>query len=514
MSLHKNWSIEQNFIPEKFVIGKSGTKSGSVCFSCRFPVNGKMVWSGENNFKRLTGGYLPHSQKDSEVQILKEISGAVVEVPNTPISGIKISTRFNATLRNSFSWIILQDPRGFDVEITAANFKHLISDGVEFDGLELKGKFVYGFNVFTSLSNVDPVIIKVGSEKHNLSLERSKIELEKVCPSISLKRSEFKPFKVYNATAASRAGSWIYLGKMDVNGHLAQDFILDFERLPLKPELSKHWQSLNGFKYASYGYLTKQDQTIFGLNSNVHVFAKFGTDPSKVRDFKQFQFLSSTNKKFEALAEQQLSEQEVSSWKEFLYKALWNKATALGPDGCGWRPAKKEDIVKLFKAMVKEVEFMESKKNFFKSLLDQQQDTASLGLHALKLSTIYGFYNDGPSTLFTCPLCFGESKEHLHFIELFLSLNGGDGKFKLGHRRLGKTFENWMSNPSDNLEDLIQQFFDSDNSSVWIPEINVVNFKTKEILSKLDSLNSICLSRAALSHETRYAKTADEEMMS
>lgn len=533
---HSFWQEQPNFIPEKLVLGRSTFRKGSasnnaIAFSCKMAQDGKSFWVAQTKFKRITG-YCPHLQRDPEIQIVKDVTGAVWTIPNTPMSGFKLSTKFDVELTNSFSWFILEDPRGFEVEISASNLKHLVSDGVRFEGLELKGELVYSFE--WKNQDIHPILVKTGSTKHEASLKATAFELEKAFPKVRLSPKNLEPFKIYVGTKAFE-GEWIYLGKMDVAGHLAQEFSVEFNRWPLGEgasgkkkssiiaELSKIWHKNSHYSYASFGPMTKNDPNIFGLKKNTHVFAKFERsklESIQLDDLRNLEFLDSPSKMIAEVSKNSLESSEIENLKEQLSKAIWNKTLSFTGS---WKPAGKEDIVEFLKALVTDTILNKKSSGLsntcyadrFKNLLpdnDPAREEKStvpsfLPIHPLRLRSIYNYDVFNNDNIFSCQIVLGkpgDTASNCQTRDICLEITPYN-TFKLSIckyvRHWGRLDKIWTSLPANSLEDLVDNFFlDSEfnGDMILVPEIDVLDPDTKKIVSKLDPVRSMCMSRASL----------------
>lgn len=539
---HSSWQEQPNFIPEKLVLGRSTFRKGSasnnaIAFSCKMAQDGKSFWVAQAKFKRITG-YCPHLQRDPEIQIVKDISGAVWTIPNTPMSGFRLSTKFDVELTNAFSWFILEDPRGFEVEISASSLKHLVSDGVRFEGLELKGELVYSFE--WKNQDIHPILVKTGSKKHKASLKATAFELEKAFPKVRLSPKNLEPFKIYAGTKAFE-GEWIYLGKTDVAGHLAQEFSVEFNRWPLGEgasgkkssiiaELSRIWHKNSHYSYASFGPMTKNDPNIFGLKKNTHVFAKFERsklESIQLDDLRNLEFLDSPSKMIAEVSKNSLESSEIENLKEQLSKAVWNKTLSFTGS---WKPAGKEDIVEFLKALV--ADNILNKKSGglsntcyadrFKNLLvnndparKEKSATPFLPIHPLRLRSIYNYDMLNNDSVFSCQIVLGkpgDAASDRQTRNLCLEI-APYCTFKLSICRYvphyGRLDKIWTSFPANSLEELVDNFLDSgfNNDLILVPDINVLDPDTKEIVSKLNPVRSMCMSRASLSRS--LAKTQE-----
>ena len=167
-------NYEDIYIPKSFTIGTfSYTSYGTKFDNCAFPTykdnNGK--WQRLHIFKRLTGGYAPHEQRDSRTQMIKDITQNVVAIDNTPVAGIKLC-KFNSNIYSlseceigKWGQVVLQDPRGFYIGIGYNAFLRLMEyanwtmDKGVFGPIGNPIKIIYGWvhgSEFVVISENDP----------------------------------------------------------------------------------------------------------------------------------------------------------------------------------------------------------------------------------------------------------------------------------------------------------------------------------------------------------------------
>lgn len=144
--------------PSKFVVGfydssvdvgfKSCDTNAKTLFgypSCKWLREGK--WTNVSTFSRLTGGYKPHTQRDCEKQMLKDIGSKLEEVSNDLVSGFIVLGIHHSSIANG-SCCVLRDPRGWTICVDhqwleKAIFKHGCS--VSSNG-EVSGKWFYAWS--------------------------------------------------------------------------------------------------------------------------------------------------------------------------------------------------------------------------------------------------------------------------------------------------------------------------------------------------------------------------------
>ena len=114
-----------NYIPSKVVVGKlqhAGSRLLNPSFlTCKYK---SKWWTNDLKFKQLTG-YTRYTTKDCVKNMQRDITGAVFEIDNVPISGVKIIDTHTNLYNDTYyvNMYLLEDPRGFTI---ATNFTSLL----------------------------------------------------------------------------------------------------------------------------------------------------------------------------------------------------------------------------------------------------------------------------------------------------------------------------------------------------------------------------------------------------
>lgn len=118
--------MHRRYRPSKFTIGYytsscnssySSSSNEKLKFgwpSCKWLKDGK--WTEISTFNRLTQGVKPHTQRDAETQLKKDIGISIDEISNEPISGFEV-VAVNHGYRSGESYVAVKDPRGFCVAL-------------------------------------------------------------------------------------------------------------------------------------------------------------------------------------------------------------------------------------------------------------------------------------------------------------------------------------------------------------------------------------------------------------
>lgn len=206
-----NVSLRHAKLTSRLFQEPKSSKFGFV--TCRFKYG---QWMSLGVFERLTG-YKPSAQRDSAVQLTKEVSGTVQELDNVPVEGFRIASWMSnpygfRTKEYSFMGdVVLEDPRGFMVAVkTDSFFRTLaISNGNVREG-SLHGKYVYGWRCADKMLTLVPAAATEFEKWRNWS-DRCKVK-EK--PVAGVRKSDLVQGHVYRGIGAM-AGDWMYVGKMD-----------------------------------------------------------------------------------------------------------------------------------------------------------------------------------------------------------------------------------------------------------------------------------------------------------
>ena len=189
-------------------------KSGEFGFvTCRFKYG---QWVSLGVFERLTG-YKPSMQRDSAVQLTKEVSGTVQELDNAPVEGFRIASWMSnpygfCTKEYSCTGdVVLEDPRGFMVAVkTDSFFRALTLAGGNVREGSLLGKYAYGWRCADKMLTLVPAVA-AEFEKWKKWSDRCRVK-EKTAAGI--RKGDLVQGRVYRGTGVM-TGDWMYVGKMD-----------------------------------------------------------------------------------------------------------------------------------------------------------------------------------------------------------------------------------------------------------------------------------------------------------
>ena len=204
--------------PSKFTIGysdqhKANSSNESMVFgfpSCRWIKAGK--WTELGFFTSNTGGYKPHSQRDAEKQLKKDLGLKVEEIDNEPIGGFRL-VEMNHGYRSGTNYAVVRDPRGFCLRLDERFVERVVLKwklGISGGG-EIEGKWFYAWQ------NERFVGIKPESALAEVTVDDSKLEDQ----SKELKSFQVKDLvagKVYDMCASngdkSNVERVVYLGEI------------------------------------------------------------------------------------------------------------------------------------------------------------------------------------------------------------------------------------------------------------------------------------------------------------
>lgn len=202
------------FVPAKFIVGIGKNGSG---FPSMKTIDGK--WTNLSIFENHCN-YKPNVQRDKNKEILKTFSQAVQEVENIPTSGFRLKNVskkvYHTELYKDVNCVLLQDPRGWDVQIEASEFQEILAaNGMNVkDGELLDIKLVY---CWRSHHNGTPFSLNV-ADKSILDMQdaTNKLFNNKNCAEY-IKPSQFKIGNVYTSKQSNLAGHlYMYMGTHDV----------------------------------------------------------------------------------------------------------------------------------------------------------------------------------------------------------------------------------------------------------------------------------------------------------
>ena len=200
--------IEYDFVPQQITCGMF---NGNAFVTCRYKYE---KWLNVSIFERLCG-YKPHAQRDPEKMLKKTIFNAVESIDNVPISGFSF-VDFNTDLYNMYyrsydcTDMVLQDPRGFNVAITAENFWYMrkCARMNMKDGTVLDHKFAYAWSSSTSRF----LIVDAESNAFAKCLSESCKHKAKADCTAYVTASQLEVGKVYKTSDNHEV---VYLGKHD-----------------------------------------------------------------------------------------------------------------------------------------------------------------------------------------------------------------------------------------------------------------------------------------------------------
>ena len=206
-------NITYEFVPQQMTVGMF---NGNAFVTCRYKYD---KWLNVSMFERLCG-YKPHSQRDPEKMLKKNIFNAVETIDNTPISGFSF-VDFNKDLYglyyNSYDCtdVVLQDPRGFNVAVTAENFWYMLRcAGMNMkDGEIIDHKFAYAWSSGASRF----LIVDAESDTFTHCLSESCKHKADIDSTKYMTASQLEVGKVYKTTDDHEV---VYLGKHDTYSDL------------------------------------------------------------------------------------------------------------------------------------------------------------------------------------------------------------------------------------------------------------------------------------------------------
>ena len=146
--------LKYDYVPKRLTLGKVKDESGAFV-TCRYK-NDK--WMNPTVFERLSG-FKPSVSRNSETELKKAVFGAVWSEENTPTSGFSF-VDWNKDLYNLYYHssecddasecddVVLLDPRGFKVAVTADNFWQMMQcAGMNMEDGKISHKFAYAWAV-------------------------------------------------------------------------------------------------------------------------------------------------------------------------------------------------------------------------------------------------------------------------------------------------------------------------------------------------------------------------------
>ena len=188
--------------------------NGNAFVSCHYKYD---KWCNVAIFERLCG-FKPHAQRDPEKMLKKTIFNAVETIDNTPVSGFSF-VDFNKDLYGLYyhsyncTDIVLQDPRGFNVAITAENFWNMMKcAGMNMkDGKIIDHKFAYAWIgngsrfLIVDAESDDFVKCKAESDKYKDKIDNKRY----------LTKKQLEVGKTYLGSELMK-GKYVYLGEMPI----------------------------------------------------------------------------------------------------------------------------------------------------------------------------------------------------------------------------------------------------------------------------------------------------------
>lgn len=206
-----NTSLGHAKLKSKLLLEPKFAEFGFV--TCRFKYG---QWVSPGVFERLTR-YKPSAQRDSAVQLTKEVSGTVQELDNASVEGFRIVSwmsnpyGFCTKAYSCTGDVVLEDPRGFMVAVkTDSFFRTLVLSGGNVREGNLSGKYAYGWRCVDKILTLVPTA-SAEFEKWKKWSDGCKVK-EK--PTTRIKKKDLVQGHVYRGIGAM-AGDWMYVGKLD-----------------------------------------------------------------------------------------------------------------------------------------------------------------------------------------------------------------------------------------------------------------------------------------------------------
>lgn len=208
--------IKTAFIPDKVVVGRAKKSSipDLAYLTCKYK---KTKWVGESIFTRITGGFKPHLQRDSSVELKKAIQNSIDVIDNVPTRGFSfVSHCANVYNMNEFYRlynVVLRDPRGFSFAISTSEFFKLLdlAGGNLENGALNNIECVYVWNDYSSR----PALMATSEAEYDISKKASEAILNYKDNTKFLTPSKLVEGKIYKGSD-TMPGLWMYLGKRDV----------------------------------------------------------------------------------------------------------------------------------------------------------------------------------------------------------------------------------------------------------------------------------------------------------
>lgn len=184
--------------------------------SCKWMKNEK--FTDLSRFSKLTGGFLPHVQRDSEKQLMKDLTSATEVIDNrSPISGFKlVDTWFDKGIH--LKKVLVEDPRGFVIELPINWLNSILFiPGMRrtiLESGEIVGKWFYLWEDKSyTLAPAEAAISVEFTDEVLASIESKKSKL--------VSSSALKPGTVYDIAdgvdGLSAISRYVYLGKFAVH---------------------------------------------------------------------------------------------------------------------------------------------------------------------------------------------------------------------------------------------------------------------------------------------------------
>ena len=232
-----------DFIPDK-VVGGRFKKGPGAFLSCKYK---RQKWVGEGIFTRITGGYKPHLQRDTCVELKKAITDSTFEFDNVPTVGFKVvgykTNYYGINEFNGMLNVILFDPRGFEVAISVEEFFNLLKiTGGNMENSVLKNfECVYVWHPYSSrphlISTLDPSYLKLKAE--------SDAEIAFKDTTKYLTPTKLVVGACYEGTD-NMPGKYVYCGKMDVISKACSNIAVGEESYDVLDILSKKQTDISG----------------------------------------------------------------------------------------------------------------------------------------------------------------------------------------------------------------------------------------------------------------------------
>lgn len=225
-----------DFIPNTVVGGRM--KNGNGAFlTCKYKMK---KWVGEGVFTRITGGYKPHLQRDTTIELKKAIADSAFEFDNVPTSGFKFKGyALNYYSINEFNHrynVLLTDPRGFDVAISSEEFFGILS----LTGGNMRDFTIENFECVYAWNNVSSrtFLMSTSDPKYAKLKKQSEEDIAFKDNTKYITASKLEVGKCYEGSAFFK-GKYVYCGKMDVLSDTARKIAIREQSYSIVDVLAK-----------------------------------------------------------------------------------------------------------------------------------------------------------------------------------------------------------------------------------------------------------------------------------